>query len=158
MSQHMSEYTFGVATPSQIHGKTGLEIMRAMQHHELPAPPIAKTLNFWLVAADEGTVTFEGETSFDLLNPLGIVHGGWALALLDTVTGCAAHTTLGIGESYTSVECKGNFSRPIPHDLGKVRAVGQVITRGKKIITAEGKIFSMENKILAHGTATLIIL
>ena len=92
------------------------------------------------------------------MNPLGTVHGGWALALIDTVTGYSAHTTLNVGEMYTTVECKSNFSRPIAHDLERVYAVGNVITRGKKIVTAEGKVYSQDHKILAHGTATLIIL
>ena len=158
MNKSINDLTYGIANPDATLGKTGLEIMLAMLNREIPAPPIAKTLHFWMTEVGEGTVTFEGETSFDLLNPHGTVHGGWALTLLDTVTGCAAHTTLGVGEMYTTIECKGNFSRPISHNLGKIRAVGSVITRGKKIITAEGKVFSADNKILAHGTSTLIIL
>ncbi len=158
MHKISDDITFGVPKPEQIKGKTGLEIMRAILSGELPSPPIAKTLNFWITEVESGSVKFEGAPSYDFLNPLGTVHGGWALTLIDTVTGCAAHTTLKVGEMYATVECKSNFSKPIAHHLEKVYAVGNVITRGRKIITAEGKVYSEDRKILAHGTATLIIL
>lgn len=155
----MSQTTqYGVSTPEQIAGKTGLEILRAMLAGELPTPHFTRTFNCNLVQADEGYVVFEGETDEKLLNPLGIVHGGWALTLIDSVTGCAAHSTLPAGSSYTTVETKTNFVRPIAHNLGKVKAEGRVIAKGRKIITAEGKIFSEDGKLLAHGTATLIVL
>lgn len=149
---------YGVSTPDQIAGKTGLEILRAIMSGELPTPPFSQTFNCKLVEANEGHVVFEGETDQKLLNPLGTVHGGWALTLIDSVTGCAAHSTLPAGSSYTTVETKTNFIRPIAQDLGKVRAEGSVIAKGRKIITAEGKIFSEDGKLLAHGTATLIVL
>ena len=149
---------YGVSTLEQIANKTGLEILQAMMSGELPTPPFSQTVNFNLIEANEGHVVFEGQTDHKLLNPLGTVHGGWALALIDSVTGCAAHSTLPAGSSYTTVETKTNFIRPIAADLGKVRAEGRVIAKGRKIITAEGKIFSEEGKLLAHGTATLIVL
>lgn len=149
---------YGVSTPEQIEGKSGLEILRALISEELPTPPFAETFNCRLVQADDGFVVFEGDTAQKLLNPLGIVHGGWALTLIDSVTGCAAHSTLPPGSSYTTVETKTNFVRPIPHNLGKVRAEGRVIAKGRKIITAEGKVLSEDGKLLAHGTSTLIVL
>ena len=155
----MSDSTqYGVSTPDQIADKSGLEILRAMMSGELPTPPFSQTFNCKLVEANEGHVVFEGQTDQKLLNPLGIVHGGWVLTLIDSVTGCAAHSTLPVGSSYTTVETKSNFIRPIPHDLGKVRAEGRVIAKGRKIITAEGKVLSEEGKLLAHGTSTLIVL
>ena len=155
----MSEkFQLGVSTPDQIANKTGLEILRAMISGELPTPPFSQTFNCKLVEANEGHVVFEGQTDQKLLNPLGTVHGGWALTLIDSVTGCAAHSTLPVGSSYTTVETKSNFIRPIAANLGKVRAEGRVIAKGRKIITAEGKVFSEEGKLLAHGTATLIVL
>jgi uncharacterized protein (TIGR00369 family) len=56
---------------------------------------------------------FEGEPGGHLLNPMGVVHGGWTMTLIDSATGCAAHTLLPAGVGYTTVETKVNFSRPI---------------------------------------------
>ena len=81
---------------------------------------------------------FEGEPGPHLLNPLGGVHGGWALTLIDTVTGCAAHSILPAGVGFATIETKANFSRPIAADTGRVRAEGRVVGKGRTIISAEG--------------------
>ena len=52
---------------------------------------------------------FEGETGPHLLNPMGGVHGGWALTLIDSASGVAAHSTLPPGKIITTIETKGNF-------------------------------------------------
>ena len=124
----------------------------------LPSPPMASTLGFRLVEVAPGRATFEGEPGPHLLNPLGSVHGGWALALIDSAAGCAVHTELEAGTGYTTVETKVNFTRAIAPDGGTVRCEGSVVTRGRKIATAEARLLSAEGKVLAHGTSTLIIL
>jgi uncharacterized protein (TIGR00369 family) len=101
---------------------------------------------------------FIGEPSDRILNPLGIVHGGWALTLIDSCCGCAAHTTLAAGIGYTTVETKVNFVRAITPATGQVRAEGRVIARGRTIITTEGTLTDSNGKLLAHGTSTLMVL
>ncbi len=149
---------YGVATPEDIAGMTGLQVMQALIDGKLPAPPIAQTLSFWLVEVGDGVAVFEGETGPHVLNPLGIVHGGWALTLIDSATGCAGHTLLPPGVGYTSVETKANFTRPIKQDTGRVRAEGRVVNRGRQIMTAEAHIFDADRRLLAHGTSTLMVL
>ena len=68
---------------------------------------------------------FEGEPGMESTNPMGAVHGGWALTLIDSACGCAAHTTLPQGLAYTSLETKVNFTRPIFPSTGVVRAEGR---------------------------------
>jgi uncharacterized protein (TIGR00369 family) len=149
---------YGVATPDEISEMTGLQVLQALIDGRLPAPPIAQTLSFWLVEVGDGLAVFEGETGLHLLNPLGIVHGGWALTLIDSATGCAGHTLLPPGVGYTSVETKANFTRPIKQDTGRVRAEGRVVSRGRQIMTAEARILDADNRLLAHGTSTLMVL
>ena len=151
-------FRYGVATPEQIAGMTGLQVLQALIDGKLPAPPIAQTLSFWLVEVGDGLAVFEGDTGPHLLNPLGIVHGGWALTLIDSATGCAGHTLLPPGVGYTSVETKANFTRPIKQDTGRVRAEGRVVSRGRQIMTAEARILDADKRLLAHGTSTLMVL
>jgi uncharacterized protein (TIGR00369 family) len=92
------------------------------------------------------------------LNPLGIVHGGWALTLIDSAAGCAAHTLLPAGASYATIETKANFSRPIAEDSGRVRAKGRAIGRGRRIISCEARVVDAQGRLLAHGTSTLMVL
>jgi uncharacterized protein (TIGR00369 family) len=148
----------GIATLEQIAGMTGRQHLQAIIDGTLPAPPIARTMSFRMMEVGDGTVLFEASPGPDLLNPLGGVHGGWALTLIDTVTGCAAHSTLPAGVGYASIETKANFSRPIKAETGLVRAEGRVVSKGRTIISAEGKIMDREGRVLAHGTSTVMVL
>lgn len=139
-------------------GMNGLEAMRALIAGQYPPPSIAGTLGFWLAEVDDGRALFLGEPSDRIMNPLGIVHGGWALTLIDSCCGCAAHTTLPAGVGYTTVETKVNFVRAITPDTGQVRAEGRVVARGRTIITTEGTLTDSKGKLLAHGTSTLMVL
>jgi uncharacterized protein (TIGR00369 family) len=153
-----SEARYGLASAEDFERLTGLELLRGLIAGRIPAPNMAGTLGFRLVEVEPGRAVFEGEPGPHLLNPLGSVHGGWALALIDSATGCAVHTELDAGTGYTTVETKVNFTRAIAPDGGPVRCEGKVVTRGRQIATAEARLTSEDGKILAHGTSTLIIL
>lgn len=148
----------GVLPLDRIAGMTGLEVLRAMAAGELPGPGMGRTMGFRLAEVEEGRAVFEGTPGPNLLNPLGAVHGGFALALIDSACGCALHSALGPGVGYTSVETKVNFTRPIAPDGAVVRCEGRVLSRGRQIATAEAYLRSADGKLLAHGTSTLIIL
>jgi uncharacterized protein (TIGR00369 family) len=150
-------FTYGVAKPEDVGAMTGREMLQAMIEGKIPAPPIAQTLGFWLTEVGDGHCVFEADTRPDLLNPLGGVHGGWALTLIDSAAGCAGHTLLPAGIGYASLETKANFTRPIKHDTGRVRAEGRVVVRGRQIITSEARILDDQGRVLAHGTSTLMV-
>lgn len=147
-----------VAVARELTKLPGLEALKALIAGQFPPPSISTTLGFWLVEVDDGRAVFVGEPSDRIMNPLGIVHGGWALTLIDSCTGCAAHTTLSAGLGYTSIETKVNFVRAITPETGQVRAEGTVVARGRTIITTEGKITDSKGKLLAHGTSTIMVL
>ena len=153
-----SERRMGVASREEIAHLTGLEMLQGIVAGTLPAPPIGATMGFRLIEVEPGRALFEGSAGPHLLNPLGGVHGGVALTLIDSAAGCAVHTELPAGVGYTTVETKVNFTRPIPPDGTPVRCEGRVVTRGRQIATAEARLLSAEGKVLAHGTSTLIIL
>ncbi|MFP5473926.1 MAG: PaaI family thioesterase, partial [Gammaproteobacteria bacterium] len=94
----------GVARPEQVMGRSGLEVMQAMLAGELPYAEIARTLDIVLIEAVAGRAVFQGQPQVRHLNPLGTVHGGWFATLLDSALGCAVHTSLPAGRSYTTAE------------------------------------------------------
>jgi uncharacterized protein (TIGR00369 family) len=153
-----TEPQYGLCTPDQIAGLSGIEMLRGMIAGRLPGPAISQTLGFRLTEVAPGRALFEGEPGPHLLNPLGSVHGGWALTLIDSACGCALHTELDAGVGYTTVETKVNFTRAIAPDAGTVRCEGIVVHRGRQIATAEARLTGADGKLLAHGTSTLIIL
>jgi len=137
---------------------SGLDFMRKIASGEYPDPPICKQLTFRLVEVGEGFAVFEGETGPHLANPMGSVHGGWALTLIDSATGVAAHTTLPPGKIHTTIETKANFSRPIRPDAGKTRCEARVVSAGRTLISCEAKVLDASGKVLAHGTSTIMVL
>ena len=119
---------------------SGMEYIQAIFAGELPPPPIAELMGFRGVSAEPGRAVFEMEPGPQHYNPIGSVHGGIALTLLDSAMGCAVHTLLERGVGYTTLEVKTNFVRPITADTGLIRCEGVVIHRGSRIATAEGKL------------------
>jgi len=135
----------------------GLAALRAMIAGELPPPPIATLLGFELVGVDEGRAVFAVEPSDRHYNPIGMVHGGLAATLIDSATGCAVHTTLPAGTGYTTTDVQVRFVRPITRDTGRIECAGEVVHRGRTMATAEARL-TAGGKLLAHGTASLLIL
>ena len=139
------------------HRHSGLEIFQEMLAGRLPAPPICATLDFIMVEAQQGRVAFEGTPRAAFDNPLGTVHGGWAATLLDSAMACAVHSTLAVGQAYTTVEMKLNYVRPITAATGKVRCEGAVVSVGRTLATSEGRLIDSRGRLLAHGTETCLI-
>ena len=140
-------------------GLTGLEYLRAIGEGRLPKAPIAELMGFDGLEAKEGRVVFTAVPGEQHYNPIGVVHGGLALTLLDSAMGCAVHSTLPAGGAYTTLEVKVNFARAITRDTGRVLCEGTIVHRGRTIATAEGRVVAEETgKLLAHGTSTCMIL
>jgi uncharacterized protein (TIGR00369 family) len=152
------ERRFGVAPAETLRSMSGLEFLTAILEGRLPAPPITKTLGYRLAAVGEGFAAFEGEPDFSVYNPLGMVHGGYALTLLDSVLGCAVQSTLPKGVGYTTLETKVNFLRAITKDTGPVRAEGRIVHVGRRTGVSAGEIKGGGGKVLAYGTSTCLIL
>ncbi len=137
----------------------GIDYMRALIAGELPPPPIAVTMRFSPIEVGEGMAVFEGEPGEEHYNPIGVVHGGYAATLLDSVLGCAVHTTLPVGVAYTSLTLEAKYLRPITRDTGKVRATAEVTHRGRTQAAAEAKLVAADTgKLIATGTSTLLII
>lgn len=153
----MPELTFGLADPAQAAQMTGLEQMQAIVAQRFPAPPIVEVMQQWIHELGEGHITFLGDPHPRYLNPLGLIHGGWAMTLLDSALGCAVQTTLARGETYASLGTEVKFIRPILPDTGQVRCLAEVQSRGRSTATAAGRIEDSAGRVLATGTSTCFI-
>jgi uncharacterized protein (TIGR00369 family) len=141
-------------------GKTisGIEFLKALQSGELPPPPFAALLGISISEVNEGRVVFVAEPSEYHYNPLGTVHGGVIATLLDSALGCAVQSMLPAGTTYTTLELKVNYLRPVTAKTGTIYAEGKIIYVGGRIATAEGRLTDATGKLYAHGTTTCIIL
>jgi len=136
----------------------GLDFLRAIRDGRLPAPPIAVLLGFSLVEVEPGHAVFEVEPSEKHYNPIGVVHGGLAMTLLDSAMGCCVQTRMPAGAGYTTLEAKTNLVRPITSETGRLRAIGKLLHLGSRIATAEGRLEDALGKLYAHATTTCIVL
>jgi uncharacterized protein (TIGR00369 family) len=137
---------------------SGLEYLQAMIRGELPRPPIAALLNFWLTEAETGRAVFVVEPGEYHYNPIGMVHGGLAATVLDSALGCAIQSMLPAGTGYTTIELHVNMLRPVTVQTGQLRCEGEIIHNGRRMATAQARLTDLNGKLYAHGTATCMIL
>jgi uncharacterized protein (TIGR00369 family) len=138
--------------------RSGLELMQLMASGEIPPPPIAQTLGFRLVEAERGHALFECEPAEYHYNPIGIVHAGLAMTLMDSAMGLAFVTTLDEPRGWTTLEVKSNFTRAITVDTGPIRCTGRVIHGGRRVAVTEARLEDADERLLAHGTSTILVL
>ena len=154
----MDQVKFGVASLDVMKSMSGLDFLQAIADGRLPRPPISATLNFALVEVAKGFAAFEGRPGPEHYNPIGSVHGGIAATLLDSCMACAVQSTLAQGFAYTTLEFKISLIRGITTETGPVRAEGKVLSTGRRVGTAEGRLVDGQGRLLATGTTTCLIM
>ena len=148
----------GLLDKSKTASMTGMELMQAVMHGELPNGPMATTCGYMLVALEPGQATLQGNPTESVMNVQGSVHGGWFASILDGAVGNAIHTMLPVGTGYTTLDLSVKMTRAIMPAAGaRVRAIGKIIQVGRQIATAEGRIVGPDGKLYAHATTTCLI-
>ena len=133
-----------------------LEMMQRMIRGEVPGPPIGTLLNMRLAEVEPGRSVFELDADERHWNPMGTLHGGILCDVADGAMGIAFASTLEEGESFTTLELKINFLKPVWR--GKLRAVGKPLKRGNTIGLAECDVFDEGGSLVAHATSTVMVL
>src|SRR5262249_41242476 len=131
----------------------GIDYLHAIIDGDLPQPPIAGLMQFNLVEAEPGRAVFICVPDESAYNPIGAIHGGLTCTLLDSVTGCAVHTTLPRGKGYTSVEIKVNYLKAVRLNRGLLTATGTVVKAGSRIGFAEGVVTDAAGAVVATATS-----
>ena len=152
-----TDRAYGTVSADRRKEMSGLEFVQRLADGTLPLNTIARTLGYDVTEAASGRVVVTAEPNGDHLNPAGTVHGGFAATLLDSCMGLAVQSTLEKGVGSTTLEFKISLVRPITPETGKIRAEGLVLSAGRRIGTAEGRITDSKGRLLAHGTTTCLI-
>lgn len=145
------------ALAAYIREHAGLDIFRKLLAGEGAPPPIMTLLGQTLEEVDEGRVVMKLEAGEWLYNPIGTVHGGAIATLLDSVMGCAVHTTLPKGRAYTSLEIKVNFLRAVTVETGAITAEGRAVHVGRRSAVADAKAFDAAGKLIATASTTCLV-
>ena len=135
---------------------TMLDRIRMLQRGELPPPPIATLIGFTLVAVEPGHAVVELEAAERHANPMGTLHGGVLCDVADAAMGMAWAATLGEGETFTTLELKINFLRPVW--TGKLVATGRVVKGGRTIGLTECDIVDAKQRLVARANSTVMTL
>jgi uncharacterized protein (TIGR00369 family) len=157
MPSRSASKTYGIVSAERQKEMSGLEFVQGLADGTLPLNTIARPLDYDVAEAASGRVVVTAEPSDIHLNPAGTVHGGFAATLLDSCMGLAIQSTLEKGIGQTTLEFKISLVRPITTETGMIKAEGLVLSRGRRVGTAEGRITDGKGRLLAHGTTTCLI-
>ena len=135
----------------------GIDYLRAIRDGELPPAPIAGLFDFRVGEVEEGRVSFTCVPDESAYNPIGVVHGGLVCTLLDSVCGCAVHSTLPLGKGYTSVEIKVSYLKAVRAGSGPLTAVGTVVKGGSRLAFTEAVVTDASGAIVATASSTLLV-
>ena len=136
---------------------SGLEQLRVMVESDR-RPGIGETLNIRLIEVDDGRVVFEATPDIHVYNPLGTVHGGFAATMLDFACGYAVLSKMLPGQSFSTLEIKVAYHKPMTKDTGPVRAEGKIITFGRRAAFTEATLTDLDKRLYASATSSLIVL
>jgi len=156
--ERLLQWVDPLGTTSVVRGMSGLEAMRGFRDGRFPLPPIAVLMNLVFAEAEEGRMVFEARPGEEHYNPIGSVHGGFAMTLMDSAMGCAVHTVLPAGVGYATTDVQIRLIRGMTKDTGVVRCEGVVVHVGRTTAVAEAKLYDRDRKLLGASTAGCAII
>ena len=150
--------TIGLADPSDVAHLSGLDIVEGMGTGTLPMPPMAGVLPIVPRSWSEGEATFTATPEEHFLNPMGTVHGGWAMTMLDTAMAIACQTTVAAGQTFTSMDTSVRFARPIRSAGEELTIVGRVLSKGRSVVVCNGSIKDGRGRLIASGSSSCMVM
>ena len=133
-----------------------IDILREAVRGEREPPPIARLIGFRLTAIEPGEATLVFESGPQHANPMGTLHGGVLCDVGDAAMGMAFASTLAEGESFTTLELKINFLKPIWS--ARLHAIGRVVKRGKTVGLVECDVLDEAHELVARASSTCLVL
>jgi uncharacterized protein (TIGR00369 family) len=133
-----------------------LDLLEQAVRGETPPPPIATLIGFRLTSVERGQAVIDFEATARHANPMGTLHGGVLCDIADAAMGTAYASTLEEGETYTTLELKINFLKPVWN--ARLQAVGKVVKRGRTIGLVECDVTDEKGHLVARATSTCMTL
>jgi uncharacterized protein (TIGR00369 family) len=133
-----------------------LNQLHALVRGERPAPAVARLIGFTVIGVSEGRATVALEAGPQHANPMGTLHGGILCDIADAAMGIAYATTLAEDETFTTLELKINFLKPVWN--AKLVAEGRVVKRGRTVGLTECDIADEQGSLVARASSTCMTL
>lgn len=123
---------------------------------ELPQPAIARLLDFEVTTAKEGEAVAVIHADERLANPMGTLHGGVICDIADAAMGCALASTLAANESFTTIELKANYFKPIWN--ARLEARARIVRRTRSLAYIECDVVDDDGSLVARTSSTCMVL
>jgi uncharacterized protein (TIGR00369 family) len=133
-----------------------LDMIRQIQRGEAPPPPVASLIGFTLTEVEPGRAVVALEADRRHANPMGTVHGGILCDIADAAMGIAYAATLDEGETFTTLELKINFLKPVW--TGRLTATGRVVKAGHTVGLVECDVHDDKDRLVARASSTCMTL
>jgi uncharacterized protein (TIGR00369 family) len=133
-----------------------MDQLQRLVRGEVPPPPVASLIGFRLTAVEAGRAVIEIDAQARHANPMGTLHGGILCDIADAAMGMAYASNLDEGESFTTLELKINFLKPIWN--AKLRAVGRVVKSGRTVGLVECDVTDESGSLVARASSTCLTL
>lgn len=133
-----------------------MDQLQRLVRGEVPPPPVASLIGFRLTAVEPGRAVIELDAQARHANPMGTLHGGVLCDIADAAMGMAYASNLDEGESFTTLELKINFLKPIWN--AKLRAVGRVVKSGRTVGLVECDVTDESGSLVARASSTCLTL
>jgi uncharacterized protein (TIGR00369 family) len=135
---------------------TMLELAQKMIRGEIPPAPVATLIGFRLVMVEKGTAVMTLDADERHTNPMGTLHGGILCDIADAAMGIAYASLLDEGESFTTLELKMNFLKPIWK--ASLLAEGKVVRAGRTVGLVECTVTDQKGDLIARASSTCMTL
>ena len=119
-------------------------------------PPAGELIGFDVRVTGEGRAIATLQAGPQHANPMGTLHGGILCDIADAAMGYAFASTLAPEESFTTVDLKIHFFRPVW--TAELRAEGRVAHRGRTIGYVECDVTDEEGRMIAKSSSTCLVL
>jgi uncharacterized protein (TIGR00369 family) len=132
------------------------ELIQMILRGEIQQPPVAQLIGFEITSAQSGEVIVQFEATERHANPMGTLHGGVLCDIADAAMGLAYASTLEEGESFTTLELKINYLKPVRN--AKLRAIGKVVKKGRTVGLVECDVLDDKDQLVARASSTCMTL
>lgn len=133
-----------------------MDLAKAMISGDVPQPPVGRLIGFELVSVEPGQAVIEFQATESHRNPMGTLHGGVLCDIADAAMGMAYASNLNDGESFTTLELKINFLKPVWN--ARLKATGHVVKQGRTVGMVECDVTDEHGNLVARATSTCMTL
>ena len=135
---------------------TAIERIRKFQSGELPSGSISELLGLEIISVEHGRLVLQMKSGPEFANPMGTLHGGILATLADSAMGLAYASTLGEADSFTTLELKINFLKPVWS--GRLTAEAQLKKGGSTVGLVECDVRDATGSLVAYAVSTCMTL